>query len=64
MPKAVNLLNNFYLNVNKCNKHEHTQIFGKATCLPITPDRNLVLLLFGNAMTESELKRNSKVHTH
>lgn len=55
MPKAINLLIIFYLNVNKCNKHGHTDIFSKAMCIPITPDRNLVLL-FGNAMTESELK--------
>jgi len=64
MPKAANLLINFQLSVNNCNTHEHTQIFGKATCLPITPDRNLVLLCFGNAMTESELQQNSKVRTH
>lgn len=60
MPKAGNLLINFYLNVNKCNKLEHTQVFSKAMCLPITPDRNLVLLSFGNAMTESELKMKFK----
>lgn len=64
MPKAIHLITNFYLNVNKCNKHEHTQAFGLVTCPPATPDRNLVLLSLGNATMESELKQNSKVHAH